>query len=98
MQRTSSSYGSSASDGPDAIPRDSIDGDRVAGDSTALSMRERDVLRLLALGHTNREIGTLLHISVRTAEFHRRNIQRKLNLTSRSQLVEHALTHGLLEG
>jgi two-component system response regulator NreC len=70
----------------------------VADDATALSMREREVLRLLALGHTNREIATHLHISVRTAEFHRKNIQRKLNLTSRSQLVNHALTHGLLEG
>jgi len=54
-------------------------------------------LRLLALGYTNREIGTLLHISVRTAEFHRENIQRKLDLTSRSQLVSHALANGLLE-
>jgi DNA-binding CsgD family transcriptional regulator len=63
-----------------------------------LSAREQEVLRLLALGHTNREIGALLHISVRTAEFHRKNIQRKLNLTSRAQLVHHALEHGFLGG
>jgi two-component system response regulator NreC len=69
----------------------------VAGDAPVLSMREQQVLRLLALGYTNREIGTLLHISVRTAEFHRENIQRKLNLTSRSQLVSQALANGLLE-
>ena len=41
--------------------------------------------------------GTLLHISVRTAEFHRKNIQRKLDLTSRAQLVQHALESGFLE-
>jgi two-component system response regulator NreC len=69
----------------------------VAGDAPVLSTREQQVLRLLALGHTNREIGTLLHISVRTAEFHRKNIQRKLSLTSRSQLVSHALENGLFE-
>ncbi len=70
----------------------------MADDAPELSRREQEVFRLLALGHTNREIGTLLHISVRTAEFHRKNIQRKLNLTSRSQLVNHARTHGPLEG
>jgi two-component system response regulator NreC len=75
-----------------------LDRELVAEDVTGLSVRERQVLRLLALGHTNREIGALLHISVRTAEFHRKNIQRKLNLTSRSQLVSHALMHGLFEG
>jgi two-component system, NarL family, response regulator NreC len=71
--------------------------DIVAGDAPVLTTREGQVLRLLALGYTNREVGTLLHISVRTAEFHRKNIQRKLNLTSRSQLVAHALANGLLE-
>jgi two-component system response regulator NreC len=64
----------------------------------ALSRRERQVLRLLALGHTNREIGGLLHLSVRTAESHRASLQRKLGLTTRAQLVRFALVHGLLEG
>jgi DNA-binding NarL/FixJ family response regulator len=69
----------------------------VADDAIELSTREQEVLRLLALGHTNREIAALLHVSIRTAEFHRKNIQRKLNVTSRSQLVDYARTLGLLE-
>jgi two-component system, NarL family, response regulator NreC len=59
-----------------------------------LTPRERDVLRLLALGHTNREIAGLLHISIRTAEFHRASIQRKLGVVARSQLVRLAIAHG----
>lgn len=62
-----------------------------------LSEREREVLRLLALGHTNQEIATLLFISVRTAETHRAHIMRKLKLGSRAELVRHALAEGLLE-
>jgi len=61
-----------------------------------LSNRERDVLRLLALGHTNLEISQLLFLSVRTAETHRANIMQKLRLQTRAELVRHALTHGLL--
>ena len=61
-----------------------------------LSTREREVLELLALGHTNREVGRLLHISVRTAEFHRASIQRKLGLTARAELVRFALAHDVL--
>jgi two-component system response regulator NreC len=61
-----------------------------------LSPRELEVLRLLALGHSNREVGELLHISVRTAEFHRAGVQRKLGLTRRADLVGVALAHGLL--
>jgi DNA-binding CsgD family transcriptional regulator len=48
------------------------------------------VLRLLADGHTNREVATKLYISIRTAEFHRRNIQRKLSAKSRAELRRHA--------
>jgi two-component system response regulator NreC len=62
-----------------------------------LSDREREVLRLLALGHTNQEIAKQLYISVRTAETHRAHIMQKLRLTSRAELVRHALAHGLLE-
>jgi two-component system, NarL family, response regulator NreC len=62
-----------------------------------LSSRERDVLRLLARGHTNREVAERLHISVRTAEWHRASIRRKLNITSRAGLVDFALVHGLLQ-
>jgi two-component system, NarL family, response regulator NreC len=62
-----------------------------------LSDREREVLRLLALGHTNQEISTQLFISVRTAETHRAHIMQKLRLSSRAELVRYALDQGLLE-
>ncbi len=65
-------------------------------DAELLSTREREVLVLLARGHTNREIGDRLHISVRTAEWHRASIRRKLNITSRAGLVAFAATRGLI--
>ena len=65
--------------------------------SDPLSEREREVLRLLALGHTNQEIAKLLYISVRTAESHRAHIMQKLRLGTRAELVRYALAHGLLE-
>ena len=61
-----------------------------------LSDREREVLRLLALGHTNQEIAKMLYISVRTAETHRAHIMQKLHLSSRADLVRYALANGLL--
>ena len=77
----------------------------VAADATArqraetdpLSEREREVLHLLALGHTNQEIADMLFISVRTAETHRAHIMRKLGLTTRAELVRYAIAEGLLE-
>jgi two-component system response regulator NreC len=62
-----------------------------------LSDREREVLRLLALGHTNQEIANVLFISVRTAETHRAHIMQKLRLSSRAELVRYALDEGLLD-
>jgi two-component system response regulator NreC len=62
-----------------------------------LSDRELDVLRLIALGHTNSEIAEELFLSVRTVESHRAHIQQKLQLTKRSELVRYALGRGLLE-
>ena len=62
-----------------------------------LSDREREVLRLLALGHTNQEIARMLFISVRTAETHRAHIMQKLRLQTRAELVRYALAEGLLE-
>jgi two-component system response regulator NreC len=62
-----------------------------------LSEREREVLQLLALGHTNQEIAKQLFISVRTAETHRAHIMQKLGLSGRSELVRYALEHGLIE-
>jgi two-component system, NarL family, response regulator NreC len=63
-----------------------------------LSDREREVMRLLALGHTNQEIAKMLYISVRTAETHRAHIMQKLRLSTRAELVRHAIDQGLLEG
>jgi two-component system response regulator NreC len=61
-----------------------------------LTEREADVLRLIALGHTNAEIGEQLYLSVRTVETHRSHIQQKLRLTSRAELVGYALERGLI--
>jgi two-component system response regulator NreC len=71
--------------------------ERKRADADPLSEREREVLRLLALGHTNQEIAQMLYISVRTAETHRAHIMQKLGLSSRAELVRHALEHGLIE-
>ena len=62
-----------------------------------LSEREVDVLRLIALGHTNTEIAGQLFISVRTVETHRAHIQQKLLLTSRAELVRYALDRKLID-
>jgi two-component system response regulator NreC len=67
------------------------------GAPQALSPREIDVLRLMALGHTNREIGEQLELSVRTVETHRAHIQQKLGLTSRPELTRYALEHKLID-
>ena len=66
-------------------------------DDDDLTVRERDVVRLVALGHTNREIAERLVLSVRTVETHRARIQRRLGLHTRAELVNWALEHGLLE-
>jgi two-component system response regulator NreC len=70
---------------------------RREADADPLSEREHEVLRLLALGHTNQEIAKMLFISVRTAETHRAHIMQKLRLTSRAELVRYALERGLVE-
>ena len=71
--------------------------ERRRADEDPLSDREREVLRLLALGHTNQEIASSLYISVRTAETHRAHIMQKLRLSSRAELVRYALDEGLLD-
>ncbi|HXN38008.1 MAG TPA: response regulator transcription factor [Solirubrobacteraceae bacterium] len=63
-----------------------------------LSEREVDVLRLIALGHTNAEIAEQLYLSVRTVETHRSHIQQKLSLSTRAELVGYALERGLIGG
>jgi two-component system response regulator NreC len=61
-----------------------------------LSEREVQVLGLIALGHTNTEIGEQLYLSVRTVETHRSHIQQKLGLSTRAELVGYAIERGLL--
>ena len=72
--------------------------ERKRAEADPLSEREREVLRLLVLGHTNQEIAKMLYISVRTAETHRAHIMQKLRLSSRAELVRYALENGLIEG
>jgi two-component system, NarL family, response regulator NreC len=62
-----------------------------------LTDREVEVLRLVALGHTNAEISQKLFLSVRTVESHRAHIQQKAGKSSRSELVAYAREHGLLD-
>jgi two-component system, NarL family, response regulator NreC len=71
--------------------------ERKRAEEDPLSDREREVLRLLALGHTNQEIARMLYISVRTAETHRAHIMQKLRLSTRAELVRYAIEQGLLE-
>jgi two-component system, NarL family, response regulator NreC len=68
-----------------------------AGPPDDLSAREVEVLRLVALGHTNAEIGEQLFLSVRTVETHRAHVQQKLGRSTRAELVRYALDRGLLE-
>jgi len=67
-----------------------------AGPPDGLTDREVEILRLIALGHTNAEIGAQLYLSVRTVESHRAHIQQKLRRSARAELVRYALDHGLL--
>jgi two-component system, NarL family, response regulator NreC len=78
-------------------------GARLAAEPTAqvtppddLSVRELEVLKLIALGHTNAEIASMLYLSVRTVESHRAHIQQKVGLMSRADLVAYARDHDLL--
>ena len=61
-----------------------------------LTLRETEIIRLIAQGYTNSQIGKLLNISVRTVEFHRSNLMDKLSLDSRVALVRYAAEHGLV--
>lgn len=67
-----------------------------AGSQDQLSQREIEILRLLAVGHTNAEIARNLHLSVRTIETHRAHVQQKLGLRSRADLARYARERGLL--
>ena len=62
-----------------------------------LTHREREVLKLLAEGYTNKQIGDLLNISVKTVEKHRANIMQKLNLHNAAALTAFAIDQGLVQ-
>ncbi len=73
----------------------------MADDSTGpvepLTLREREVLKLIAEAHTNRQIGETLHLSEKTVESHRANLMRKLEMRDRVELVRYAIRRGLIE-
>lgn len=71
--------------------------ERERAEADPLTEREREILRLLALGHTNQEIAKSLFLSVRTVETHRAHIMQKLRLSTRAELVHYAMEQGLLE-
>jgi two-component system response regulator NreC len=68
-----------------------------AGPPDGLSERELEVLRLIALGHTNVEIAEQLFLSTRTVETHRAHIQQKTRASTRAELVRYAIDHGLIK-
>lgn len=68
-----------------------------ASDSNPLTSREQEVLKMVVLGHTNKEIASVLGITVKTVETHKANVMDKLGIDSRSGLVRYALAQGWLE-
>ena len=71
--------------------------ERARAEQDPLSEREHEILRLLALGHTNQEIASQLYLSVRTVETHRAHIMQKLRISTRAELVRYAIEQGMLE-
>jgi two-component system, NarL family, response regulator NreC len=71
--------------------------ERARAEEDPLSEREHEILRLLALGHTNQEIASQLYLSVRTVETHRAHIMQKLRISTRAELVRYALERGVLD-
>ena len=61
-----------------------------------LSLREKDVLKMLAEGKSNKEVASQLHLSVRTVERHRENIKKKINIHSASELTKFAIKTGMI--
>jgi two-component system NarL family response regulator len=71
---------------------------RQSGGREPLTSREQTILLCLARGQSNREVAEELGISVRTVETHRKNIKRKLDISSTAGLTRYALEHGVLQG
>lgn len=76
------------------VPLSAADSEKVASN---LSSRERQVLKHIAEGRSGKEIAYLLTISVRTVEFHKRGVMRKLNLRTTADLTRYAVRQGLVE-
>lgn len=73
-------------------------GHQEASGASSLGTRERQVLQLVAEGHSSTQISALLHIAPSTVEVHRRNIMRKLDLHSVAELTKFAVRYGLTSG
>lgn len=74
-----------------------VPGSTTVESQDSLSPREIEVLRLLAMGHTNQEIADTLYLSIKTVETHKARIKEKLGLTGRAELVRHAIQTGLMD-
>lgn len=81
----------------DFTPSRDTDGQAQRDSYELLSPREKEVLRMVALGHTNRKIADQLFLSVKTIETYRARVMEKLNLRTRAALVRYALLRGLLD-
>ena len=71
-------------------------GKRGDSGSTTLTSRQREVLQLIAEGRGTKEIASILHVTVKTVEFHKAGIKRQLELRSTAELTKYALTEGLI--
>lgn len=71
-------------------------GKRGDSSSTTLTSRQREVLQLIAEGRGTKEIASILHVTVKTVEFHKASIKRQLELRSTAELTKYALTEGLI--
>jgi two-component system, NarL family, response regulator NreC len=80
----------------EVMPNHTTNGNEALDHWAGLSDREQDVLRMVALGHTNREIGDALSLSVKTIDTYRARGMEKLGLSSRAALVRFALANNLL--
>lgn len=73
------------------------EGEASETDLDKLTLREREVLQLIAEGHTNREIAEILHISIKTVKSHRTNLMQKLDLHDRGDLIKYAIQKKIIK-
>jgi two-component system nitrate/nitrite response regulator NarL len=75
---------------------DALMGERAEEGSDPLTPRERDILGLIVAGRSNKEIADVLGITSATTETHRKNLKRKLGITTTAGLIRYALDHGIV--